>query len=157
MTAPTRRLILRANAVYIGLAGVAGMLFDIRGVLYGLGPQGRVLAQAPHAAIGFIEAHGLAVILAVLLWRAAPARSWHLTAVAMEVLLGTSNLVFWDMFVATDALAVGYLTTGLHWTFVVLQGVAAMTASGVVAPRGFHMGSGLHVRSGFSRIRGDRV
>jgi hypothetical protein len=134
MTATVRRLILRANALYIGLAGLAGMLFDIRGVLYGLGPQGRLLAQAPHAAIGFIEAHGLAVILAVLLWRAAPARSWHLTAVAMEVLLGTSNLAFWDMFVATDALTVGYVTTGLHWIFVVLQAVAAMTASGAVAP-----------------------
>jgi hypothetical protein len=110
------------------------MLFDIRGVLYGLGPQGRLLAQAPHAGIGFVEAHGLAMILAVLLWRAAPARSWHLTALAMEVLLGTSNLAFWDMFVATDALAVGYLTTGLHWVFVLLQAVAAMTASVAVVP-----------------------
>ena len=133
MTAPTRRLILRANAVYIGLAGVAGMLFDIRGVLYGLGPQGRVLAQAPHAAIGFIEAHGLAVILAVLLWRATPARSWHLTAVAMEVLLGTSNLAFWDLFVATDALTVGYVTTGLHWIFVGLQAFAAVSTTGDAA------------------------
>ena len=129
MTATVRRLILRTNALYIGLAGLAGMLFDIRGVLYGLGPQGRLLAQAPHAGIGFIEAHGLAVILAVLLWRAAPARSWHLTAVAMEVLLGTSNLAFWDMFVATDALTVGYVTTGLHWMFVLLQALAAVTAS----------------------------
>jgi hypothetical protein len=134
MTATVRRLILRANALYIGLAGLGGLLFDIRGVLYGLGPQGRLLAQAPHAGIGFVEAHGLAVILAVLLWRAAPARSWHLTAVAMEVLLGMSNLAFWDMFVATDALTVGYVTTGLHWIFVVLQAVAAMTASAAVAP-----------------------
>jgi hypothetical protein len=134
MTATVRRLILRANALYIGLAGLAGLLFDIRGVLYGLGPQGRLLAQAPHAGIGFVEAHGLAVILAVLLWRAAPARSWHLTAVAMEVLLGMSNLAFWDMFVATDALTVGYVTTGLHWIFVVLQAAAAMTASAAVAP-----------------------
>ena len=134
MTAPVRRLVLRANALYIGLAGLAGMLFDIRGVLYGLGPQGRVLAQAPHAAIGFIEAHGLAIILAVLLWRAVPARSWHLTALAMEVLLGTSNLAFWDMFVATDALAVGYVTTGLHWIFVVLQALAAVSSIGDAVP-----------------------
>jgi hypothetical protein len=70
----------------------------------------------------------------VLLWRAAPARSWHLTAVAMEVLLGTSNLAFWDLFVATDALTGGYVTTGLHWIFVVLQAFAAVTAAGGVAP-----------------------
>ena len=51
------------------------MIFDIRGVLYGLGPQGRAHANAPYAGIGFVEAHGLAVILAVLLWRAKPERS----------------------------------------------------------------------------------
>ena len=75
MTASVRQLILRANALYIGVAGCAGMIFDIRGVLYGLGPQGRALADAPHAGIGFVEAHGLAVILAVVLWRARPERA----------------------------------------------------------------------------------
>ena len=124
-----RKRLLRANALYIGIAGSAGLLFDIRGVLYGLGPQGQVLAAAPHAAIGFVEAHGLAVILAVLLWRATPARSWHLTAVTLEVLLGTSNLAFWSLFVATDALTLGYVTTGLHWLFVALQLIAAFAAS----------------------------
>ena len=103
-------------------------MFDIRGVLFGLGPQGRLLENAPYAGIGFVEAHGLALILAVLLWRAAPVRSWHLTAVAMEVLLGTANLAFWQMFVATDALAVGYVTTSLHWLFVAAQSLAAFAA-----------------------------
>ena len=67
MTATFRQRLLRANALYIGIAGCAGLVFDIRGVLLGLGPQGRLLAAAPHAAIGFVEAHGLAVILAVLI------------------------------------------------------------------------------------------
>ena len=125
MTPKTRQFILRGNALYIGLAGFAGLIFDIRGVLYGLGPQGRLLASAPYAGISFVEAHGLAVILAVLLWKAAPVRFWHLTAVAIEVLLGTANLAFWQMFVAMDALTVGYVTTCLHWTFVVAQLVAA--------------------------------
>ena len=128
MTNTTRQGILRANAFYIGVAGLAGMLFDLRGAFYGLGPQGRVLAAAPHAAIGFFEAHGLAVILAVLLWRAPPARSWHLTAVAMDALLGSANLIFWQIFVAADALATGYVTTTLHWVFVMLQLLAATRA-----------------------------
>jgi hypothetical protein len=68
MTAP--QMILRANALYVGVAGAAGLLFDIRGILYGAGPQGRILADAPHAGIGFVEAHGLALILGVVLWRA---------------------------------------------------------------------------------------
>lgn len=129
MTTNIRRLILRANALYIGVAAFAGLIFDIRGVLYGLGPQGRVLAVAPHAGIGFVEAHGLALILAILLWRAAPVRRWHVTALAMEVLLGTSNLAFWQLFVDMDALVMGYVTTCLHWIFVAAQLSAAMAAS----------------------------
>jgi hypothetical protein len=138
MTTP-RRLVLRANALYVGAAGLAGLIFDVRGVLLGVGPQGRLLAGAPHAAIGFVEAHGLAVILAVMMWRSSSVRSWHLAAAAMEVLLGTANLAFWEMFVATDALAVGYVTTALHWSFVLAQLLAAFAAPGI-DPRGARTG-----------------
>ena len=55
-------------------------------------------------------------------------RSWHLTAAAVHLLLGTANLVFWDIFVAGDALIAGYVTTSLHWLFVGLQLFAATTA-----------------------------
>ena len=133
MQAHVRRRVLRANALFIGIAAAAGLMFDIRGVLYGLGPQGRLLADAPHAAIGFTEAHGLALILAVVLWRSAPVRASHLTAIAMEVLLGTANLAFWDMFVASDALIVGYMSTSLHWTFVAAQ-LACVVSEPSLAP-----------------------
>ena len=129
MTTTVRQLILRANALYIGVAGFAGVIFDIRGVLYGLGPQGRALANAPYAGIGFVEAHGLAVILAILLWRARPDRSAHLTALAVVALLGTANLAFWQVFIAMDALLMGYVTTALHWTFVALNLGAAYRAN----------------------------
>ncbi len=127
MSTTVRQLILRANALYIGVAGVAGVIFDIRGVLYGVGPQGRALADAPYAGIGFVEAHGLAIILAVVLWRAKPDRSAHLTALAVAALLGTANLAFWQGFVVMDALVMGYVTTALHWTFVALNLMAALT------------------------------
>ena len=127
MSTMVRQLILRANALYIGVAGVAGVIFDIRGVLYGVGPQGRALADAPYAGIGFVEAHGLAIILAVVLWRAKPDRSAHLTALAVAALLGTANLAFWQGFIVMDALVMGYVTTALHWTFVALNLMAALT------------------------------
>jgi hypothetical protein len=38
MNASVRHVILRANALYIGVAGFAGVIFDIRGVLYGARP-----------------------------------------------------------------------------------------------------------------------
>jgi hypothetical protein len=126
VTSNLRRNILRANALYIGSVAFVAFFADIRAVLYGVGPLGRVLAAVPDSAIGFIEAHGLAFILAVLLWRgsSAPSKSWHVTALGMEVLLGTCNLVFWQLFIAGDALVMGYVTTILHWVFVVLQAAA---------------------------------
>ena len=122
-----KRLLLRANAIFLLAASTGGFLSDVRGIFFGLGPVGRVVAQAPDAGIGFIEAHGLAFILGILLWRAESLRSWHLTAAAIHVLLGTANLVFWSMFVAVDMLPAGYLTTSLHWLFVSLQLTAAAT------------------------------
>jgi hypothetical protein len=39
-----------------------------------------------------------------------------------------SNITFWQLFVQTDALVMGYVTTGLHLTFTTLHAVAAVTA-----------------------------
>jgi hypothetical protein len=129
MTTTIRTFILRANAVYIGIAAAAGLVsMDIPGSFFGTGPAAPILNAAPHAAIGFVEAHGLAFILSVLLWRAEPARAWHLTGAAMCALLGISNLVFWQMFVATDTLPMGYLTTGFHLTCAAAQLAAAAGA-----------------------------
>jgi len=121
MSTRTRRRILRANALYLVIAATAGLLTDVLGIFFSRGAQSRILGAAPHAGIGFIEAHGLALIIGVLLWRAMPVRGWHFTAAAVHVLLGTANLVFWQIFVAADALPAGYVTTSLHWLFVVLQ------------------------------------
>jgi hypothetical protein len=129
-----RQLVLRANALFLLVAAAGGMVTDLVGAFGGAGPQGIVLASAPNAAIGFVEAHGLAFIFGVLLWRAAPARQWHLTAAAVHVLLGTANLVFWQLFVDAGMLAAGYITTALHGLFVVLQlaaGLTLATAKGV--------------------------
>lgn len=130
-----RKLVLRADAIYLGFAALAAILIaDIPGIFFGEGPLGAFGATAPQAGIGFIEAHGLAFILAVLLWRAASAKAWavtsstrsrHLTGAAVHLLLGSVNLFAWDFFVATDSLAGGYITTSLHWLFVVLQLLAA--------------------------------
>ena len=125
-----RRLLLRANAAFLLVASAGGMWSDILGAFFARGHVAPVLANAPHAAIGLVEAHGLAFIIGVLLWRAEAVRSWHLTAAAVHALLGTANLVFWPIFVTSDMLAVGYITTSLHWTLVALQLVAAMTSSG---------------------------
>ena len=128
MSLPYRVLLLRANAVFLLVASSGGMISDLIGAFLLRGPMGRVVEQVPHAAIGFVEAHGLAFIIGVLLWRAEPARLWHGTAAAVHVLLGTSNLVFWPLFGFAGMLAVGYVTTALHGVFAALQLTAALGA-----------------------------
>jgi hypothetical protein len=129
LTMAMRRLILRANALYLGIAAAVSLAFmDFPGIYFGTGPEGRVLNGAWGAGVGFVEAHGLALIISVLLWRAVPARSWHVTGASVGALLGTCNLVFWQVFIDTDALAMGYITTSLHWTFAFAQFFAAIGA-----------------------------
>jgi hypothetical protein len=126
-----RRTVLRANALFLGIAAVAALLLmDLPGILYGRGPAGQVLGSAPYAGVGMVEAHCLALILALLFWRAASARAWHATALTVELALGTANLLFWQIFVVTDSLSMGYVTTALHWTFVALQLVAIRSLAG---------------------------
>jgi hypothetical protein len=126
MITATRRLILRANALYLGVASIAAfLLLDLRGIAFGAGPAAQIFAAAPHAAIGFVEAHGLAFILGVLLWNAQPVRYAHFTAAAVMGLLGVSNIVFWPLFTATGMTAAGVLLASAHLAFALLQLVAA--------------------------------
>jgi hypothetical protein len=41
-------------------------------------------------------------------------------------LLGTANLVFWDIFSVAGSTAMGYFFTSLHFIFATLQAVAAV-------------------------------
>ncbi len=108
MSANSRRLLLRANAVFLIVAAVgAWVTADFPASFSGSGPIGPLIAHQPALGIGFIEAHGLAIILGVLLWRAVSTTSWHLTGAAIHLLLGTCNVIFWQLFIATDTLPMG--------------------------------------------------
>jgi hypothetical protein len=119
-------LLLKANAIFLAVASTGGMISDLRGAFGGSGPIGRVIGNMPEVAIGFVEAHGLAFIIGILLWRAPSVISWHLTAAAVHALLGSSNIVFWSMFVAADMLEVGCVTTAAHALFFGLHIAAIM-------------------------------
>ncbi len=125
MSSAYRQLLLRLNAGFLILASTGGLITDIAGSFFAKGPEAILLAGSPGAGIGFIEAHGLALIFGVLLWQAAGSRRWHLAAAAVHVLLGSANLAFWQFFIAADVLVVGYVTTIAHFTLVVLQLAAA--------------------------------
>ena len=117
----TRTFVLRAHAIFLLVASFTAFLMDVAASFFAAGPEAVLIAAAPHTGIGFMEAHGLAFILGVHLWRSTAERAWHLTGAAIGLLLGSCNLLFWDMFAAADSMLMGYVTTGLHWLFAALQ------------------------------------
>ncbi|WP_192385723.1 hypothetical protein [Mesorhizobium silamurunense] len=121
-------LLVRVNAGFLILASAGGLATDIAGSFFGRGAEAVLLGDAPGAGIGFIEAHGLALIIGVTLWRIAYSRNWNAVLATVHALLGTANLLFWQFFIAADVLVVGYVTTAAHFLFVVAH-LAAMAGS----------------------------
>ena len=83
--------------------------------------------------IGGFEAHGLAIIIGILLIRAATLASrrlWHALGLSVHLLLGSANVLFWSSFLKQGLLAVGIVTTALHATFVVAQAICLRRAVG---------------------------
>lgn len=123
MNLPTAsRLLLRADGVFLCVAGGMAMVMDAVGHFRGIGPLAGMLGS-PHSIGGF-EAHGLALILGVLIFRhaTAPARiRWHWVALAVHVFLGGSNLLFWSSFEQLKLIPVGIATTAFHVLFVALH------------------------------------
>ncbi|CDX44704.1 conserved membrane hypothetical protein [Mesorhizobium sp. ORS 3359] len=130
-------LLVRFNAGFLMLASAGGLFTDIAGSFFGRGPEAILLGDAPGTGIGFIEAHGLALIIGVTLWRIAYSHNWHAVLAAVHVLLGTANLLFWQFFIAADVLVVGYVTTAAHFMFAVAH-LAALAGSARLAAQTSH-------------------
>ena len=103
-------------------------------LIFGTGTEAVLLGDAPGTGIGFIEAHGLALIIGLTLWPVAYSRHWHAFLAAVHLLLGTANLLFWQFFIAVDVLIVGYATTAARWLFVVAYPAALAGAARLAAP-----------------------
>ncbi len=85
-----------ANGVFLVVVGGVQVVFELLAYYGGAGPYGDIFGDSPYT-IGWVEAHGLAFIIGVLLLTVAARdgrRFWHLLAASVHVLLGTANLVF---------------------------------------------------------------
>jgi hypothetical protein len=123
------RLLLRANAVYLGIGALNGLfVMDIPGIFFQRGPATILLGPSTDAGIGLIEAHGLALLMSIAFWHAPPVRFWHLLAGTTGALLGISNIVFWQGFIKAGIVPTGYVATAFHLTFAILQIGAAVRA-----------------------------
>lgn len=127
------RWTLRLDGIFLALAGGAALLADTVGHFFGIGPLAATRGS-PHT-IGAFEAHGLAVILAVLLLRAAglaDRRLWHRVGLSTHLLLGSANLLFWSSFVQQGVVIVGIVTTALHIAFVAAHVTCLRIGAGTV-------------------------
>ncbi len=120
------RRILTANAIALGIVGGVQAGLDLLAYFFGRGPMAESLHQLPEA-IGAFEAHGLALLLAVLLFyhRGHIGMQWHLTAAAIHLLLGTANLLFWPVFADNGLITLGVVSTFAHLFFFMLEIAAA--------------------------------
>ena len=118
-----RKNLLQANAIFLTLmGGVVGVL-DYIGYRTGIGPLGPVLYDNS-AAVGMQEAHGLAFLLGLVLFiYAVPDMrpSWHLLCAGIHLLLGGSNLIYWNGAVEYGIVGPEIVVTTIHGLLVVLH------------------------------------
>src|SRR5262249_14011009 len=105
-----QRTILRANALCMAAAAFGGLLIDVVGAVSFRGPEGYLIAGAPHAAIGLLTIHASALALALWLWRTESRPGLHLVAAGVHALLGTTSLVFGSNLIAVDFFWSGSIT-----------------------------------------------
>ena len=96
------------------------MIIETVGHFLGIGPLAETRGS-PYT-IGSFEAHGLAIIFAILLLRAATVSDrflWHQVGLIVHLLLGGSNLLYWSSFVQLNVIPMGVITTVLHIALVI--------------------------------------
>ena len=120
------KTVLKLNALFLFLIGALQIIFELLSHFIGAGPLADRFLDSPYT-LGFFEAHGLAVLMGILLWRAAanPQKFWHQLAVVIHVLLGGANLLFWNSFIQLDFVTPGIIATVFHGIFIVVQAYCA--------------------------------
>lgn len=135
----TPKTILSANAAFLTAVGLTQILFELASHYRGAGPLGDRFTGSPYT-IGFLEAHGLAVLIGILFLKAARAQTthfWHGFAISVHLLLGGANLLFWHSFVALDFVRPGLAATLCHGLFLLAESYAYHRTRGTaVTPRG---------------------
>lgn len=148
------RWALRLNGTLLSLAGLLALGADLAGSLYGRGPFASLSGQP--LAIAAVEAHGLALLLGLLLIRGANRPNerwlWHAVAFAIHVFLAACNLFFWRSYGEQDLIVAGVVTTVAHAALACLQ-LACLAHAGPVEEQDMLPGwlvamrrSGLYVR-----------
>lgn len=125
-----RKNLFRLNAGFLILMGGVFSVLDYVGYRTGTGPLGDLL-KGNLLALGILEAHGLAFIMGLLFVIQALRSmdsSWHLVGVAVHILLGCGNLLFWSHFVELDIVKPEIAVTAIHFLFVFAHSMSYLSA-----------------------------
>ncbi len=117
------RMVMLINGGFLALVGTTQMTLELVGHHLGAGPFGSVFDHSPYT-IGWVEAHGLAALIGVHFLVAGGRDGqphWHGFALAVHVLLGGANLMFWSGFVTFGTVPIGTLATAAHVVFATAQ------------------------------------
>jgi hypothetical protein len=109
------------HGLFLALAGSVQLILEGVGHFGQLGPYATSFGNSPYT-IGFIEAHGLAILVGLLLLRAGrmgPTVQDAWLGMAVALLLGGANLLFWPSFVTFQMIVPGVVATLLHLAFLV--------------------------------------
>ena len=118
-----RKILFKINAGFLVIMGGMVSILDYLGYRTGAGPLGRML-HGNDLAVGMQEAHGLAFLfgLVLFLYAVSDARpSWHLICVGIHILLGSSNIIFWDGAVEYGIVGPEIVVTVIHGLLVALH------------------------------------
>lgn len=124
-----RSRVLRADAVFLTLAGLFGLTADLVSHALGAGPFGLTFYRNP-LVIGVVEAHALAIVIAGTLWhhaRTGAGNHGHWAGMAAHAVMGLSNVIWFDVFTRVQAETQGVAVTLVHFVFVTLH--AALIAT----------------------------
>ncbi len=123
----TSRL-LQGNAIFLGVMGGGAAVADAVGHFFGRGPLAAAMFRAP-LAISSFEAHLLALVMGVLLWRGARAlekKPFHILAAVVHIILGGSNLLFFQgAFGSLGMERFGIVITSVHIALAIAQSYVA--------------------------------
>ncbi len=108
--------LFQINAGFLLIVGGAMCIADYVGYRTGLGPLGTML-HGSDLAVGMQEAHGLAFLfgLTLLIYAVPDMRPpWHLICAGIHILLGGSNLIYWNGIVRYGITSPEIVITAIH-------------------------------------------
>ena len=130
-TGSARRRLMLVNGGFLAVVGAVQVAFELASYYAAAGPYGSDFDASPYT-IGWVEAHGLALLIGVLFLTVAAGdgrRFWHVFAIGVHLLLGTANVVFWSSFTTFGVVPMGIAATAAHAVFVLAHATALMTST----------------------------